>query len=129
MKLSHFLRMLVMFTIGSLIYIQLQAQIRDLQYRGEDKKSVIQKLSDDNGELTYGINRLKSANNLGIKLLSDKSSMRFLDNNHIIKVETPAQLLDNGSLTTTKVNRPPKKNNLLAGIFSLKSQAEAEPIK
>lgn len=129
MKLSRFLTTLFIFTIFSLVYIELQVQIYDLGYKGENKKTCIQKLMDDNSDLVYNIYKLKSANHLGVTLLSDSSKMKFLDDSHIIKLETPTQLLDNSSLDSVSNRSINKKPNLLASIFTLKSQAEAEPIK
>ena len=48
MKLSRFLTTLFVFTVFSLVYIELQVQIYDLGYKGEKKKTNIQKLMDDN---------------------------------------------------------------------------------
>lgn len=120
---------MVVFTALSLIYIQLQVQIYDLGYQGEKRKIEAQKLSDDKGDIAYNICRLKSANNIGIKLLADNSHMRFLDTRHIVRLETPIQLLDKSYLVKAQTEKIAKRPNLLASIFSLKSQAEAEPIK
>ena len=128
MKLFRFLKMLCTLTIVSLIYIQLQSQIYDLSYRGEDKKALMQKLADDNGNLTCSINRLKSANHLGVKLLSENSTMRFLDGNQIIRVQSPLPLVEGNDAVAAKREHAPKRS-ILASIFSLKSQAEAEPTR
>ena len=120
--------MMTVFTALSLVYIQLQVQIYDLGYKSESKKTEALKLKDNNTDIAYNIYKLKSASNLGIKLLNDDSKMHFLDNRHIIKLETPPELLGTGEPAKTDISKLSKRPNLLASIFSLKSQAEAEPI-
>ena len=120
---------MVFLTALSLIYIQLQVQIYDLGYQGEIKKTEAQRLTDDNGYAAYNVSRLKSANNLGVKLLTNNSKMQFLDNKHIVRLKAPVELLDGDYLAKAQMHRLAKKPNLLAGVFSLKSQAEAQPIK
>ena len=129
MRLSRFFLMMIVFTTLSLVYIQLQVQIFDLGYKSESKKIEAQRLKDHNTDIAYNIYKLKSASNLGVKLLSDDSKMRFLDNRHIIKLETPAELLGGSEPAKTDISKLSKRPNLLASIFSLKSQAEAEPIQ
>ena len=126
MRLLKFFLFICVFTVLSLVYIELQVQIYELGYQGENKKTEVQKLTDNNSDVIYNICKLKSANNLGIKLLADNSNMRFLDNKHIVQLRTPV-LLEGSDLVKTQVGSLVKKPNLLASIFSLKSQAEAEP--
>lgn len=130
MRLSKFITALFVLTVFSLVYIELQVQIYDFGYKGEKKKVHIQRLTDIHSDLVYNIYKLKSANHIGIKLLSaEDSKMQFIDNNHIIKLETPAQLLESGGFQVSEAGADGKKPGLLAGIFFPRSQAEAEPIK
>ena len=119
-------------TVFALVYIELQVEIYDLGYQGENRKSEVQKLMDDNGYVVSNICQLKSAHHLGVQLLTDNSHLRFLDNNHIVKLEMPAPLLESSRLVNAEkaeMNHANKKSSLWVSIFSLKSQAEAEPIK
>lgn len=130
MKLSKFLAMLFVVTVFSLVYIELQAQIYDLGYKGEKKKNHIQKLADVRSDLTYNIYKLKSANHIGIKLLSaEDPKMKFIDGSHIITLETPVRLLEGDDSTVSQASTAGRKPGLLASIFIPRSEAEAQPIK
>ncbi len=125
MRLLKFLGAMLILTSLSLAYIQLQVQIFDLAYQGKHRETELQKLMDTNGHMAYKISALTSSNHLGFKLLTDNSNMQFLDAQHIVRLETPvvstrARIASNASM---------RKSNFLAGIFTLKSQAEAGPIK
>lgn len=126
MKFSKFLMMVLTATATALIYIQLQTQIVDLAYKGRNTEKIAQGLADENGYMKYIILELKSANHLGVKLLSDNSKMKFLDGQHIVKMEIPQTANSRyiASLDTSK-----KKPNIFNNIFSLKSQAEAGLVK
>ena len=124
MKLAQFLKGMAMMTILSVIYINLQVQIYDFAYQAKKKEKDLRRLIDRNGNMTYGILKLKSANHLGVKLLAENSTMQFMDSNNVVKLETHIPL---------KKEPPPaaavnseKKPNVLASIFSLRSQAEAK---
>ena len=127
MRLLRFLGAMLVLTVLSLAYIQLQVQIFDLAYQGKHKETELQKLMDTNGNTAYRISALTSSNHLGFKLLTDKSNMQFLDAQHIVKLETPIPLAEYRALIAS--NAPEKKQNFLASIFTLKSQAEAGSIK
>ena len=130
MKLSKIFMLMVTVTFVSLFYIQLQVQIYDLGYQGERRKVEAQKLADSNGYLTSNIMQLKSVNHLGVKLLGDNSTrMQFLDNKHIVKLVAPQQVLGENSFLVAQTHKLDKRSRLLAGVFSLKSQAEAEPLR
>lgn len=129
MRLLKFLVVIAFITILSLVYIDLQVKIYDLGYRGERKKTELQKLKDHQGDTALSIYKLKSVNHLGVRLLSDNSHMQFLDQKNIVRLETPTDLLTENTFAGAQANRPNRKPSLLAGLFSLRSQAEAEPIK
>ena len=124
MKLTKFLKGMGMITILSVIYINLQVQIYDFAYQAKKKEKDLRRLVDHNGNMTYNILKLKSANHLGVKLLTEKSTMQFMDSTNVINLETHMPL--------KKEQRPAagenleKKSNILASIFSLRSQAEAK---
>ena len=124
MKLTRFLKGMAILTFLSVIYIHLQVQIYDFAYQAKRKEKDLHRWSDHNGNMTYSILKLKSANHLGVKLLTQDSNLQFRDNNNIIKLETHIPLKKERSVV-----EPPKiekKPNVLASIFSLRSQAEAK---
>ena len=127
MKLKKVSLMLIMITALSLAYIELQLQIVDLAYEGRNKQLRIQKIKDANGDIVQNICVLKSANNLGIKLLSEDSELQFADNQQMVELEAPEQFAgkDDAKLAEATVSRL----NFFAQLFSLKSQAEAVPIR
>ena len=125
MKLPKCLLCIIFCTIVALVYIQMQVQIYDLAYQGKNKQKAIQQLKDENSDVIYDICTLKSANHLGVKLLSENSGMQFLDDTRIVLVETPQEVVQSDTLALSSNRRP----GFLASIFSLKSQAEARTIK
>jgi hypothetical protein len=128
MKLSRFLLVMIFATIVSLVYIQLQVQIYDLAYRGKSKEHQMRKLMDENSHVTYRICLLKSANHLGVKLLTEDSQMCFLDNRNVVQVKTsvPSQ---EGTMGLASLPKTESGIKFLQNIFSLKSQAEAKPVR
>ncbi len=123
MRLIKFLKLMGFLTLVSLIYIHLQMRIFDLAYQGKTKEKSIRELTDQNSQLTYDILKLKSSQNLGGKLLTESSDLRFLDQSQIVRVPT-AQL----SKATPREVLPQEiqqKSNFLTNLFSLRSQAEA----
>ena len=125
MRLLKFFKVMAGLTAVALIYIHMQMQIFDLAYQGKNKEKQIRKLVDDNGNVTYNILKLKSSNNLGFKLLGEHSSLQFADNARIVKLETNQALGEESDRSFSAV--PERKPTFLAGLFSLRSQAEARP--
>lgn len=128
MKLSRFFLVMIFLTILSLVYIQLQVQIYDLAYQGKNREHQMRKLMDENSHVTYRICLLKSANHLGVKLLTEDSQMCFLDNRNVLQVKTsvPESQATMGLASLPKSENPVR---ILQNIFSLKSQAEAKPVR
>ncbi len=124
MKLSKFVRGIIFLTILSLIYIHLQMQIFAFAYRGKLKEQKIYQLREENGNTTYNIFRLKSAHNLGYKLLDEDSDMQFLDGSQIVKVEVPQSAEEKIELSAVSSRRA---SNPILSFLSLRSQAEARP--
>ena len=122
MKISKVFKSMVMLTGLSLIYIHMQMQIFDLAYQAKRKEQFIKKLSEENGNLTYNILKLKSSHNLGDKLLSKKSDMKFIDGSQIVRLESPPAARSSVAMTAVE-----KKTNPILSFLSLKSQAEAKP--
>ncbi|MDP8212681.1 MAG: hypothetical protein P9X22_05230 [Candidatus Zapsychrus exili] len=88
MRLVRLLKVIGVITMLALVYTHMQMKITDLAYRGKDKEKQIRKLIEENGNVTYNILTLKSANNLGIKMLSEDSDMHFVDPEDIVRIPT-----------------------------------------
>lgn len=124
MKVTKFLKGMAIVTIFSVIYINLQVQIYDFAYQAKKKEKDIRRLVDHNGNVTYNILKLKSANHLGVKLLAENSNMQFMDSSNVVNLETRIPLKSEGHPVAAPKTQ--KKTNVLASIFSLRSQAEAK---
>jgi len=125
MKLSKLIKMMVFITVLSLVYIHMQMQIFDLAYQGKNKEKFIRQLREVNGNYTYDILKLKSAMNLGDKLLDENSDLKFLDKTNVVKFQMYEKSVDQREKVL--LSKPVQKPNLLLSIFSLSSQAEARP--
>jgi len=123
MRLNRFFIFLLIITVVSLLYVQMQVEIVKLAYEGRVKETRLKDLLDDRSLLVYNINKLESVNNLGQTVLCSQQDLQFTDKSQIASLKLPARLninLANSSRTT----------NFFANLFSLKSQAEAtEKIK
>src|SRR3989338_5814071 len=86
MRLIRFIKIVIFITILSLGYIHLQMRIFDMAYLGKEKERKIKQLTDENGNLTYAILTIKSSANLGFKMLSENSSLKFMDPNNIVEI-------------------------------------------
>ena len=71
-------------TVTALVYINMQTQIVDLAYKGKDKQKNIHELMETNGALTHQILTLKSANNLGSRLLEKDGTLQFMGQDHVM---------------------------------------------
>lgn len=122
MRLPKFIILLVLLTFISLIYVQLQIEIFKQAYQGSLNESRLNDVLDDNSILMYNILALKSAQNVGDKLLSNERNLQFAERQQITEVRIPFQ--------TTGINiasrRIKEQPSLFARIFMLKSQAEAK---
>lgn len=127
MKFTKFLKGMAIVTMVSIIYINLQVQIYDFAYQVKRKEKDIRRLVDHNGNVTYSILKLKSANHLGVKLLAENSNMQFMDSRNIVKLEAHvASKKGQSQGTPGNIQNIEKKPHVWASIFALKSQAEAK---
>ena len=110
-------------TVLALVYIHMQMNIINLAYQGRNKEKAIRSLKEENGYLTYTILSLKSANNLGVKLLSKESGMDFIDRENIVVFNTTENA---GTATVAMAGKPRERNNLFVSLLSLGAQAEAQ---
>lgn len=125
MRISKFFKGMLMVTALSLIYIHMQMQIFDLAYQAKRKEQFMKRLMEDQGNITYEILKLKSSHHLGQRLLSEKTSMRFVDNAQIVRLESPQALPGVGDAAASGENTRQRTNPILS-FLSLRSQAEAK---
>jgi len=71
-------------------------QIIDLAYRGNIKEQKIRGLIEKNGNSTYKILMLKSANHLGGTMLEENSDMQFADTNDVVEITASDEFLTEG---------------------------------
>ena len=72
-------------TVLALVYIHMQVKIIDLAYHGKAREQKIRNLIEENGNETYTILTLKSANHLGQKILDKDSDLKFIDRDHVLE--------------------------------------------
>lgn len=137
MSLARFMKYTFSTTFLILAYIHLQMQIVDLAYQGQRKEARINDLVDKNGSTFYAISKLKSANHLGDKLLSEHAGMQFAGGNDIIYVAANGDLIGNNDLSQInndlfQINNDleqalpaAQRPNILANLLSFATQAEA----
>jgi len=128
MQLCKFFKIMGVVTLLALAYIHLQMQIVDLAYQGYGKENQIKKLVEDNGNVTYKILMLKSANHLGVAMLDDDSNMQFADKNDVVHIAASEELLFEKQLS--EKSKLAKRNKPLLSFLSFGVVAEArQPIK
>jgi len=113
MKLSSFLKGLVLITLITLSYVHMQMQIFDLAYQGKSKEKQIRYLVEENGSFVYTILALKSAQNIGTQILAENSEMKFADPSNILNPTVSIQPLDE-VLVHNDVNTGSKHTTLLS---------------
>ena len=123
MQFSRFLKIVGIITFVSVVYIHLKMQIIDLAYQGKAKEQLVRKLTEDNGNATYKILTLKSANHLGVKMLAENSGMQFADPKNIFEIASSQESLPE-NLTHKNQNISTRTNPILS-FLSAGSQAEA----
>lgn len=111
-------------TALALIYIHIQMQITDLAYQGRKKDGCIKELIEANGNISYAISTLKSANYLGLKMFNESSDMQFIDQENIVQISTTSES-DEEKVAIKKagINKAP---NQLLSLLSFGTQAEAK---
>jgi len=127
MHLCKFFKIMCIGTIVALSYIHMQMQIIDLAYQGNHKEQRIKKLIEENGNATYKILMLKSANHLGVALLNDDSDMQFADINDVIRIAASEKFLMENHLGSEP--KLAKRTNPFLNILSFGVEAEAKTAK
>ncbi|MCK5581172.1 MAG: hypothetical protein KAJ18_07850 [Candidatus Omnitrophica bacterium] len=123
MRLSKFIQGLVGVTILALIYINMQIQIFDMAYQGKKKEKQLMALSDNNGRVTCNILKLKSSNNLGIKLLDEGSGLKFRDQGSTVHLVTAEVLPEAKEVLSSD---KPKKLSSFLRFLPMRKQVEAQ---
>ncbi|MDD5594817.1 MAG: hypothetical protein PHY94_01095 [Candidatus Omnitrophica bacterium] len=120
MKLSKFVSFCIFTTFFSVLYVYQQSEIFRLAYLAQKRQSMFQELLDKNTFLRYNIESNASLVRIGTKL-SQNQDYEIPANFQLVKLAYPLENL--------KVNlRAPKKENLIARIFSIKREAQAKTI-
>jgi len=128
MSLKKFFILSIIITAFALVYIQMQVTIYDLAYQGKAREDKVVKLADSNINRTLNIAKLKSAQSLGDWFFCKNADTDFVSQKHIVQVKASAEDMQKiRQASSTK--RTPGPVSLLARVFSLKSIAEAEPIR
>jgi len=125
MRLTNFLKIIGMLTVIALVYIHMQMRIIELAYEGKKNEYQIRNLIEDNGNLTYAILTLKSSRYLGIKMLSEDSSMDFVDYENVMQISLPpkkSEIKSENNLMALK----DKANSILNMISSIGTEAQAQ---
>lgn len=127
MRLVKFILIIGLITLIAIIYVQLQVQIYEYAYKGKKKEIVFKELLDRKSNTLYNINSLESIQYLGSRLLSSEYNLQFAGKEQVVKLAVPLQLAEtiNPEIRSSENQR----TNFLVNLFSLKSQAEAKPIK
>ena len=127
MNLKKFLKLLACTTVVLLIYIHLQMKIFALGYYTQTSQRHIQELMDANGRLTYQILTLKSANNIGKRILDDKSDLQFVEQDNILQLTTQTPPSQKPSVPAPRKNMPNAVDKLSKALTWLTPQtAEAQ---
>ena len=124
MRSSGFIKLIICMTVVALIYIHMQMRIFELAYQRESHEQRIKLLLEQKGESNYRILKLKSANYLGLKMLTDGSGMQFIDSDNIMQISTSKKLFGNNSNHSEETKK--EKVNPLLSFMSMATQAEAE---
>ena len=122
MRLPKYVRLMLAFTVLSLIYIHMQMQIFTLAYQAKTREKEIIELSENNGVVAYDILKLKSANNLGGQLLNEESKLHFHDKTNVVQIVSAQSEIKPAQTVSTSIT---KKTNALLSLFSLKPAPEA----
>lgn len=121
MRVSKFLSIISCVTFVSLLYVYQQAEIFRIAYVGQRRITTLEDLLDKNSILRYNIGKNTSLAYIGDKV-SQTADFQMPDSYRLVRLMQPREGLG--------INRYlPKKENIVARLFSLKRQAEAKTIK
>jgi len=120
MKMTKFISLTVFITSFCVLYVYQQSEIFRLAYLGSKRQTVYNELLDKNTALSYNIKKSSSLVNIGSRINSS-NDFQMPDNYRFVKVVASRDGLK-------PVNQNQAKVGLLAGIFSLKREAQAKTI-
>jgi hypothetical protein len=127
MRLAKFISIVGLITLIAVIYVHLQVQIYEYAYKGKKKELAFKELLDRKSNAMYNVNSLESVQYLGTRLLNSDYNLQFAGREQVVKLAVPLQLAE--TINPELKNSENQKTNFLVNLFSLKSQAEAKPIK
>ncbi|MDD5730186.1 MAG: hypothetical protein PHN57_03550 [Candidatus Omnitrophica bacterium] len=119
--MSKFLLASGVVTFLCLLYVWQQTEILRLAYVGQKDVSTFQDLLDKNSALRYNLKRNTSLTHLGNKV-SETQDFQMPETYCLVKLNSPEENLKTSNFNFTR------KENLLARLFSIKRQAEAQTI-
>lgn len=120
MRISRFVAVVSFITCFSLLYVYQQSEIFRLAYVGQKKQSSFQDLLDKNTILRYNIERNASLISIGNKISGSKD-FQMPDSYRLVKLSATKEGL--------RINSEnPAKQTMIARLFGIRSQAEAETI-
>ena len=120
MRISRFVTAVSCITCFSLLYVYQQSEIFRLAYVGQKKQVSFQDLLDKNTILRYNIERNASLISIGSKI-SGSNDFQMPDSYRLVKLSATKEGF--------RINSEnPAKQTMIARIFGIKSQAEAETI-
>jgi len=127
MSLRKFFLLSIAITIFALIYVQMQVTIYDLAYQGKVREDQASRLLDRNAQATLNIAKLKSAQSLGSWFSDKNSEIDFVNQKNIVEVRTSGS--DEGVRLALDSKKKQNSVNFLTQLFSLRSIAEARPVR
>ena len=123
MKLVKCVKCTLLVSVLSLVYIHLQMQIFDLAYSGKKSERIAKKIGETNEQIHYQIYSLKSAQNIGSKLLTQNDEMQFVNNDAIVQlVAADASVADVSQIQ--EISKAKKRRSIIS-LLSLDFQREA----
>ncbi|MFA5118875.1 MAG: hypothetical protein WC695_08535 [Candidatus Omnitrophota bacterium] len=122
MKLSRFLVIAVFVTSFAVLYVWQQTEIIRLAYTGQKSLSVFQDSLDNNSVLRYNLKRKTSLINIGNRVEGNKD-FQMPDSYCLVKLASQKE--DLGLVSRA----PVKRENILARLFGIKMQAQAQTIE
>ncbi|MCA9409221.1 MAG: hypothetical protein H6755_05235 [Candidatus Omnitrophica bacterium] len=124
MKLIKFIKIIFFITFLAVVYTYLQMQIIDFAYQEKRKEQQVRKLIEVNGNITHAILNMKSASNIGGKVLTEESKLHFVDPNNIIKIITPRGV---EKFKESRAQTPEIRMGKWLSFLPFGSEAEAKP--
>lgn len=118
MKIPKFLLIAFTFTFFSLLYVHQQTEIFRLAYQGQKRFTIFQDLLDKNTILRYNIDKNASLVRIGNRV----------SGNNNYEIPSTYRLVRSESSEEVKFSQYVHRNNILAHLFEIKKQAEANTI-